>query len=357
MSTEALTVDAAMGRALELAARGPSTGPNPQVGCVLLAPGTDAERAVLTEGWHRGAGTAHAEADALARAAERGVDVRGSTAVVTLEPCNHVGRTAPCAAALVQAGVAEVVYSVSDPNPVAAGGAEHLRAHGVRVRGGVHEAAGAELLRVWLTAARRGTPYVTLKTATSLDGCVAAADGSSRWITGSVAREHAHGVRARVDAIAVGTGTLLADDPSLTARTPGGGLAAHQPLRVIVGERDLPSGARVHGAGGEVLHLRTRDVHEVLTELGARGVRHLLLEGGPVLASAFLRAGAVDELHSYVAPVLVGSGRRAITDLGGRSLDDALRFRTIHTQQLGDDVLVVSRTLHPGAVDDRAKES
>ena len=357
MSTEVLTVDSAMHRALELAARGPVTGPNPQVGCVLLAPGAGAERAVLAEGWHRGAGTAHAEVDALARAAERGVDVRGSTAVVTLEPCNHVGRTGPCAAALVEAGVAEVVYAVADPNPAAAGGAVHLRAHGVQVRAGVHEAAGAELLRVWLTAARRGTPYVTLKTATSLDGCVAAADGSSRWITGSAAREHAHAVRARVDAIAVGTGTLLADDPSLTARTPDGALAAHQPLRVVVGERDLPPGARVLGSGGEMLHLRTRDVREVLTVLGARGVRHLLVEGGPVLASAFLRAGAVDELHSYVAPVLMGSGRRAIMDLGGRSLDDALRFRTIHTQQLGDDVLVVSRTLHPGAVDDRVKES
>lgn len=356
MHAERLTVDAAMLRALDLAARGPVVGPNPQVGCVLLAAGTAAERTVLAEGWHRGAGTAHAEADALARARQDGVDVRGATAVVTLEPCNHVGRTGPCSVALVEAGVAEVVHAVADPNPSAAGGAAHLRAHGVDVRGGLREAEGAALLHVWLTSARRGTPYVTLKTATSLDGCVAASDGSSRWITGAAAREHAHGVRARVDAIAVGTGTLLADDPSLTARTPEGTLAARQPLRVLVGERDVPVGARVHGPGGEVLHLRTHDVHEVLAELGARDVRHLLVEGGPVLASAFLRAGAVDELHAYIAPVLVGEGRRAVIDLGGRSLDDALRFRTIHTERLGEDVLVVSRPHHPGAVDDRAKE-
>ncbi|MEP7764017.1 bifunctional diaminohydroxyphosphoribosylaminopyrimidine deaminase/5-amino-6-(5-phosphoribosylamino)uracil reductase RibD [Sanguibacter sp. 25GB23B1] len=356
MSTDRLTVEAAMRRALDLASRGPVHGPNPQVGCVLLAPGGTDERVVLAEGWHRGAGTAHAEADALARAAARGVDVRGATAVVSLEPCNHVGRTGPCSVALLAAGVVEVLHAVDDPTPAAAGGAEHLRARGVVVRGGLLQEEGEELLRVWLTSARRGTPYVTLKTATSLDGCVAAADGSSRWITGSAAREHAHGVRAEVDAVAVGTGTLVADDPALTARTRDGAPAAHQPLRVVVGERDVPPGARILGPGGEVVHVRSHDVHAVLDELGARGVRHLLVEGGPVLATAFLRAGAVDELHSYVAPVLVGNGRRAVTDLGGRSIDDALRFRTVRTQQLGEDVFVVSRTRPPAAVADRAKE-
>lgn len=356
MSTDRLTVEAAMRRALDLASRGPVHGPNPQVGCVLLAPGETDDRVVLAESWHRGAGTAHAEADALARAAAAGVDVRGATAVVSLEPCNHVGRTGPCSVALLEAGVAAVLHAVDDPNPSAAGGAEHLRAHGVVVRGGLLQAEGEELLRVWLTSARRGTPYVTLKTATSLDGCVAAADGSSRWITGSAARAHAHRVRAEVDAIAVGTGTLVADDPSLTARTPDGADAAHQPLRVVVGERDVPAGARILGPGGEVVHVRTHDVHAVLAELGARDVRHLLVEGGPVLATAFLRAGAVDELHSYVAPVLVGSGRRSVNDLGGHSIDDALRFHTVRTQQLGDDVLVVSRTRPPAAVADRAKE-
>ncbi|PFG33125.1 bifunctional diaminohydroxyphosphoribosylaminopyrimidine deaminase/5-amino-6-(5-phosphoribosylamino)uracil reductase RibD [Sanguibacter antarcticus] len=359
MDANRLTVESAMRRALDLAARGPVHGPNPQVGCVLLAPSVreDDVRAVLAEGWHRGAGTAHAEVDALAQAAKRGVDVRGATAVVSLEPCNHVGRTGPCSVALVAASVVQVVYAVADPNPSAAGGAEHLRAHGVAVRGGLLADEGEELLRIWLTSARRGTPYVTLKTATSLDGCVAAADGSSRWITGSAAREHAHEVRAGIDAIAVGTGTLLADDPSLTARTPHGALAVHQPLRVVVGEREIPTGARIHGPGGEVVHVRSRDIHDVLAVLGARDVRHLLVEGGPALATAFLRAGAVDELHSYVAPMLVGSGRRAVTDLGGRSLDDALRFRTVHTRQLGDDVLVVSRAHPAGAVVDRAKES
>ncbi|WP_265521453.1 bifunctional diaminohydroxyphosphoribosylaminopyrimidine deaminase/5-amino-6-(5-phosphoribosylamino)uracil reductase RibD [Oerskovia flava] len=336
-----------MRRALELAALGPVHGPNPRVGCVLLAaPGNDRSdaRAVLAEGWHRGAGTPHAEADALARARAAGADVRGATAVVTLEPCHHTGRTGPCSLALAEAGIAEVVHAVSDPNPVAAGGASYLRERGVRVTAGVRAAEGRRLLGPWLVAAERGTPYVTLKLATTLDGRVAAPDGSSRWITGAAAREHAHEVRASVDALAVGTGTVLADDPSLTARRPGdGGLARHQPLRVVVGNREVPDGARLHGPGGDLVRLRTHDVHEVLRELAALEVRHLLVEGGPRLATAFLAASAVDEVHAYLAPVLLGAGLGAVGDLGVQSLSSALRLRTVEVRRLGEDVLVVAR--------------
>ncbi|MCB7137550.1 bifunctional diaminohydroxyphosphoribosylaminopyrimidine deaminase/5-amino-6-(5-phosphoribosylamino)uracil reductase RibD [Cellulosimicrobium marinum] len=359
-----LTIDDAMSRALELAARGPAHGPNPRVGCVLLGPPTGAPalpdgaapgsldphpRRALAEGYHRGAGTPHAEAAALADARARGVDVAGATAVVTLEPCAHTGRTGPCADALVAAGVAEVVHAVDDPNPAAAGGARRLRAAGVRVVRGLRAAEGEELLRVWLTSVRRGTPYVTLKTATTLDGYVAAEDGTSRWITGPAAREHAHRVRGEVDAIVVGTGTLLTDDPSLTARVrPHGaasaeGLADHQPVRVVVGMRGIPPGARVRGEGGELVHLLTRDVGQVLVRLGEREVRHVLLEGGPTLATAFLAAGAVDELHAYVAPVLLGGGRRAVDGLGVSTIGDAHRFRTVEVRRVGDDALVVSR--------------
>lgn len=351
-----LTVEAAMARALELAARGPRPGPNPRVGCVLLGPPsrsdvTDADddvaRPVLAEGFHRGAGTAHAEADALADARSRGIDVTGSTAVVTLEPCAHTGRTGPCAEALAGAGVAEVVYAIDDPNPVARGGGEYLRSRGVRVRSGVQSAAARELLRAWSTAIRRGTPYVTLKLATTLDGRVAAADGTSRWITGPQARAHAHAVRAEVDAIAVGTGTVLADDPSLTARLVGPHddmerLAPDQPLRVVVGLRDVPASARVRGPGDWV-HVRSRDVGRVLGELGARGVRHVLVEGGPGLATAFLAAGAVDEVQAYVAPVVLGAGRSAVGDVGVGSIGGALRFRTVEVVRLGEDVVMVSR--------------
>ncbi|MET0788603.1 MAG: bifunctional diaminohydroxyphosphoribosylaminopyrimidine deaminase/5-amino-6-(5-phosphoribosylamino)uracil reductase RibD [Cellulomonas sp.] len=328
----------AMRRALDLGRRGPANGPNPRVGAVLLGP--DGE--LLGEGWHRGAGTPHAEVAALADAAERGRSARGATAVVTLEPCNHTGRTGPCSEALIAAGVARVVVSVPDPNPVAAGGAERLRGAGVQVETGLLADEGRALLGAWLPSVERGRPFVTLKIATSLDGRIAAADGSSRWITSEVSRHHAHDLRAEVDAIAVGTGTALVDDPSLTARNAAGELHGHQPLRVVVGRRDLPADARLHGPGGELVHVRTHDPAEVLAELAAREVRHLLVEGGPTLAAAFLRAGLVDEVHAYVAPVLLGSGPSAMADLGVTGIGDALRLTTRSVIPLGPDVLVVA---------------
>ncbi len=329
---------AAMDRALELARRGPAHGPNPRVGAVLLSPsGT-----TLAEGWHAGAGTPHAEVAALTAARAAGADVRGATAVVTLEPCDHTGRTGPCSVALLEAGVARVVVGLSDPNPVAAGGAARLRAAGVEVLAGVRGAAAAELLAVWAHAIRTGRPYVTVKLATTWDGRVAAPDGTSRWITGPEARGHAHTVRADVDAIAVTTGTVLADDPALTARTPAGLDAPHQPLRVVVGHRELPAGARVRGSGGELVHLRTHDIGEVLAALAAREVRHVLVEGGPALVGAALRAGVVDQVHAYLAPVLIGAGRAVVPDLGITTLADALRLQPVAVEALGPDVLVVA---------------
>ena len=329
---------AAMDRALELAALGPAHGPNPQVGCVLL--GREGQR--LAEGRHDGAGTPHAEATAVATARSHGVDLTGATAVVSLEPCSHTGRTGPCTDALLDAGVSRVLFAVDDPNPDAAGGADRLRAADVQVVGGVRRDEGEALLRVWLHAVRTGRPFVTVKLASTLDGRVAAADGSSRWITSPASRAHAHQVRATVDAIAIGTGTALADDPTLSARTPAGEPAAHQPLRVVVGRRDVPDAARLRGPGGELVLLRTHDVVEVLDQLTARQVRHLLLEGGPRLVAAFLRAGVVDEVHAYVAPVLLGSGPSAVGDLGIGSIADAVRLETTQVHQLGPDVLVVA---------------
>lgn len=331
---------AAMDRALELAARGPVDDPNPRVGCVLLGPHGD----VLGEGWHRGAGTPHAEAAAVAEARAAGRDLAAAVAVVTLEPCNHTGRTGPCADLLLAAGVARVVYAVADPDPVASGGAQRLRSAGVEVVPGVRAERGEELLEVWLHAVRTGRPFVTLKVATSLDGRVAAADGSSRWITSPEARVHAHALRSAVGAIAVGTGTALADDPALTARGADGSLAGHQPLRVVVGNRAIPAGARLHGRGGELVHVRTHDPTEVLQTLAGRGVRHLLVEGGPTLATAFLRAGLVDRLHAYVAPVLLGAGRSVVDDLGVTGIAGALRLVTTAVEQLGSDVLVIAST-------------
>lgn len=328
---------AAMRRALELAGRGP-LGANPRVGCVLLAP----DGAVVGEGWHRGAGTAHAEVAALQDARERGADARGTTAVVTLEPCDHTGRTGPCSLALISAGVARVVVGVPDPNPVAAGGAERLRAAGVDVVAGVLASDGVAALGAWLPAVRHGRPFVTLKLAASLDGRVAAPDGTSRWITSAVARRHAHGLRAEVGAIVVGTGTALVDDPSLTARTGDGSLVEHQPLRVVVGHRDVPAGARLRGPGGELVQVRTHDPAQVLAVLHAREVRHVLVEGGPTLAAAFLAAGLVDEVHAYVAPVLLGGGPAAVGDLGVTTIAQAVRLVPTEVVPLGPDVLVVA---------------
>jgi diaminohydroxyphosphoribosylaminopyrimidine deaminase/5-amino-6-(5-phosphoribosylamino)uracil reductase len=325
-------------RAFELARRGPAHGPNPRVGAVLL--GRDGT--TIGEGWHRGAGTPHAEIVALADAADRGHDTRGATAVVTLEPCDHTGRTGPCSVALLQAGVARVVAAVRDPNPAAAGGADRLRRGGVEVVMGVLEEEGRTLLGPWFHALRHGRPFVTLKLGVSLDGRVAAADGTSRWITSDVARRHGHELRSQVDAIVVGTGTALADDPELTARTADGALVEHQPLRVVVGMRDLPAGARLHGPGGPLVQLRTHEPAEVLEALAGREVRHALLEGGPTLAASFLRAGLVDEVHAYIAPVLLGAGRLAVGDLGVTTIDEALRLDPVHVQPLGPDVLVVA---------------
>jgi len=314
---------AAMRRALKLAATpGVPFGPNPRVGCVLL----DAAGAVLGEGHHRGAGTAHAEVDALASARAAGHDVRGATAVVTLEPCDHTGRTGPCTQALLAAGVRRVVHALPDPTAQAGGGADTLRAAGVEVEQGLLADEAARLNRGWRHGLAHRRPLVTWKLATTLDGRSAAADGTSRWITGPAARADVHLLRARVDTVVAGTGTVLTDDPRLTVRPPSGALPAdHQPLRVVAGERDLPADARVLDREAETLHLRTRDPHEVLGTLFDRGRRHVLLEGGPTLAAAWLRAGVVDEVLAYVAPVLLGAGTPTVGDLGITTIADAFR--------------------------------
>jgi diaminohydroxyphosphoribosylaminopyrimidine deaminase / 5-amino-6-(5-phosphoribosylamino)uracil reductase len=328
-----------MDRAIELAKRGPR-GPNPQVGAVLLAP----EGGVLAEGWHHGAGTPHAEVAALNAALAAGRNVRGATAVVSLEPCNHTGRTGPCTQALITAGVARVLYAVPDPNPAAAGGAEHLRQAGIDVVGEVLAPQGRQLLRSWLAGFDPVQPFVILKIAQSLDAKVAAADGTSRWLTGEQARLHAHRIRADVDAIVVGIGTVLADDPALSARTGDGRLARHQPERVVVGRRAVPPAAAVRGAGS-VVHLTSHDPVEVLATLAARGHRRVLVEGGPTLASAFLEAGVVDELHCYLAPLLLGAGTESVTGLSIATLTQAQRWQISSTHRLDPDLLVIANPL------------
>lgn len=330
---------AAMRRALQLgeSVRG-RTSPNPPVGAVVL----DADGTVVGEGATAPAGGPHAEVVALAAAGER---ARGGTAVVTLEPCAHTGQTGPCTAALQAAGIAKVVYAVADPNPAAAGGARVLRRAGVTVVSGV-EARAAEqgAMRAWLHAVRTARPFVTWKYAATLDGRVAAADASARWISSEASRADAHALRARVDAIMVGSGTVLADDPSLTARDADGELFEHQPLRVVLDRRHrVPQSAEVLDGAAETLVLDTAVPRFALKALFDRGVRHVLLEGGPTLAGAFVEARCVDEVIAYLAPMLLGDGPSALGHAGIGSLGEAVTLEVQTVSRLGDDVKIVAR--------------
>ncbi len=324
----------AMRRALDLARRGPR-GINPQVGALIISADGD----VLAEGWHRGAGTPHAEVDALSRLSPGDAD--GATAIVTLEPCNHTGRTGPCALALIEAGGSRVVYAIDDPNDVSSGGADRLRDAGVAVESGVLADEARELLDSWLTVQRLGRPHVTVKWAQSLDGRAAAPDGTSQWITGPAARADVHQRRAAADAIVVGTGTLLADDPALTARADDGSLLDHQPIPVVMGERPVPDDAAVLRHPHPFLQY-PGDLDAALSDLRRRGVHRVFVEGGPAVAASFVRAGLADELLVYIAPALIGGDMLALRDVGVTTIGEARRLTVRDVEKLGDDLLVVA---------------
>jgi diaminohydroxyphosphoribosylaminopyrimidine deaminase/5-amino-6-(5-phosphoribosylamino)uracil reductase len=339
-----VTEDEAMCRAVALGARGlGTTSPNPVVGCILL----DTAGEIVGEGFHAYAGGPHAEIVALAQAGER---ARGGTAVVTLEPCNHTGRTGPCAQALIAAGITRVVVAVEDPTPAASGGVTTLRAAGVDVQIGLRRSEAEAGNIAWLTAVRRARPYVIWKFAATLDGRSAAADGTSMWITSEQARADVHALRGTVDAVLAGVGTVLADDPQLTVRNlRDGSLAIKQPLRVVVDSSGrTPADARVRdgaaptwiataaqvGAGpdGRV------DLTALLAGLHARGVRAALLEGGPTLAGGFLAAGLVDRVIGYVAPKLLGDGKAVLLGGGVRTIGDAFDLDFTEITQVGPDL-------------------
>ncbi len=332
--------DGAMREALALA-QSPDAphGENPRVGCVLVAPGGD----VVGRGYHRGAGSPHAEVVALADAGSRAV---GATAVVTLEPCRHTGRTGPCTQALLDAGVRAVVYGQPDPTDQAGGGGDVLRAAGVEVVGGVLEAEADAVNEEWTFAVVHGRPFVTWKCAVSLDGRVADAGGGPTPITGPAARADVHALRSRVGAIIVGTGTVLTDDPLLTVRgtEPVG---ASPPLRVVVGSRPVPDSARVLDASAPTLVTAERDPRALLTDLYGRGVRHALLEGGPTLGAAFLAAEVVDRVEWYVAPVILGSGPVAL--LAPASPAAPVGVDVLSVDVVGEDVRIIGRVRYEEA--------
>ena len=341
------------------------SSPNPAVGAVIVREGR-----VVGKGFHKKAGTPHAEVHALAQAGDM---AKGSTIYTTLEPCNHVGRTPPCSRTLYKAGIARVVYGAGDPNPKAEGGGAWLRSQGVEVLAGVLEEACLEEHRFFLTSITKNRPHVLLKTAATLDGKTAAHTGHSRWVTGEASRRYVHKLRNWLDSICVGSGTALDDDPSLTCRIPGG----RDPVRVIVdsGLR-LPARAKVLDpeAGGYCLVACAEDAskerEQILSDAGARVLRlprgeggvdlaclarelgrmrltSLLLEGGSGLAWGFVRAGLVDEIMYFFAPKLIG-GQTSPSMLGGAGYDsmtDAVRLTKPLLRRLGDDILMYSKII------------
>lgn len=353
---------AAMRRAVALASRGAGVPhPNPLVGAVVL----DAAGDVVGEGWHArdALGAPHAEVVALAAAGDR---ARGGVVVTTLEPCSHVGRTGPCTEALIRAGVRRVVVAVREPTDRAAGGIEALRTAGVDVEVGVEGELAARGNEAWLTAVRLGRPFVSLKLATTLDGRVAAADGTSQWITSPEARADAHLLRAGADAVAAGIGTVLADDPHLTARDPSGALRSRQPLRVVLDTTArTPRTSRVVDDAAATWVVVADDVAQaepdlayvpvargsrglalepVLKALLAAGVQHLLVEGGPRLAASFLDHDCVDRVVAYIAPALLGAGRSAVEGATGVPTIGALeRLRLDDVTRVGPDVRLEAR--------------
>jgi diaminohydroxyphosphoribosylaminopyrimidine deaminase / 5-amino-6-(5-phosphoribosylamino)uracil reductase len=320
------------------------TSPNPAVGAVIL----DSAGTPVGEGATAPPGGPHAEVTALARAGER---ARGGTAVVTLEPCAHTGRTGPCADALIAAGVARVVIAVPEPTELAGGGADRLRAAGIAVELGVERTEAENgALAPWLTGVREHRPFVVWKVAATLDGRVAAADGTSRWITGEQARAAVHRLRATCDAVVVGSGTAVTDDPQLTVRDTDGRTSGRQPLRVVVDRRGrLAPTARVLDDAAPTHVSRAGTPAGLLAELFDRDVRRVLLEGGPTLAAAFLRAGLVDEAVVHLAPTLLGAGPSLVGDLGISTIAGALSFRIVDLIPMGGDVQIRLRpTRHTG---------
>jgi diaminohydroxyphosphoribosylaminopyrimidine deaminase/5-amino-6-(5-phosphoribosylamino)uracil reductase len=356
-----------MKAALALARRGlGSVWPNPTVGCVLVREGR-----VIGRGWTQPGGRPHGETEALQRA---GAAAKSATAYVSLEPCCHWGKTPPCTDALIAAGVARVVLPIEDPDPRVSGkGIAKLREAGIKVDTGLCAEEAAELNAGFFLRLREGRPLVTLKLATTLDGQLATSTGESRWITGALARDRAHLLRANHDAVMIGSNTVITDDPLLTCRLPG--LDAQSPVRIVLDSRlNVPLTARVvaearqvptwfitlrHGdaarreaflsCGVQLIEVRPTPEHMVdiaaaFQELGRRGLTRVLVEGGSTLAAVLLRAGLVDRLAWFHAPSLIGGdGIPAVAGFGLAALETAPRFERIAVETIGEDVLETLR--------------
>lgn len=302
------------------------TAPNPNVAAAIYG----ADGSFIAEGAHnRRLSPDHAEVVAIKKAGEA---ARGATIVISLEPCNHSGTTGPCVDAIIEAGITKVIYAVKDPNPIAAGGAERLKAAGVEVE----HVASEQLLETqsaWLHRIRTGRPYFIWKVAATLDGRIAASDGTSQWITSPESREDVQYLRAQSDAILIGTGTALADNPTLRPRIEG----AHSPIRIVMGERDVPADFNLRDGLSETLFIKGREVAALLEALQGRAINQILVEAGPALGSALFAAGVIDEIILYQAPLLLGSGKSWLEDIGVASIKDAYALTAPSISACGPD--------------------
>jgi diaminohydroxyphosphoribosylaminopyrimidine deaminase/5-amino-6-(5-phosphoribosylamino)uracil reductase len=346
--------------ALDLARRGEgTTSPNPMVGAVVVR-GDE----VVGRGFHERAGADHAEVGAIREAGERAA---GAALYVTLEPCSHQGRTPPCVDRILSCGVSRVVCAIVDPDPRVSGrGVARLREAGLRVEVGLLEREARRLNAYYIKHRTTGLPFVILKWAQSLDGRIASVSGDSRWITGEAARGRAHGLRGRVDAVLVGAGTVLADDPRLTVRMVEG----RDPARIVLDSAlRVPVTARVFGPGraivaateradeGQAGRLRERgvevwrlpevggrvDLRELMAELGRRDFLSVMIEGGAEVAASALRSGIVDQVWAFVAPKLIGTGRGAIGELGVERVAEAFGLEEVEIERVGEDLLYTAR--------------
>ena len=327
----------AMQRAIALAEKGlGKTAPNPIVGAVII----DAAGEVVGEGFHdRVNSTDHAEVVAIKAAGNKAV---GATIVVTLEPCNHTGSTGPCVQAIIDAGITTVVFAVSDPNEKAAGGAAALRAADISVVEGVLKDEAAFSNRAWLMKIRKGRPFFTWKVAATLDGKVAAADGTSKWITNEASRADVQVLRRQADAILVGTNTVIADNPHLIPRGDFAGFA-HNPVRIVCGEQELPADALVFDDAAQTVVVKSKDLDLLVEKLNELGLNHVFVEAGPTLGSAMLDGCLLDELIMYQAPTLLGTGKHFFTFDYPTTITDQMRMDHLSTVVLDGDVKSVYR--------------
>ena len=324
---QVLSADTAMARAIECASYGlGKTFPNPIVGAVI----TSATGEFISEGYHQGAD--HAEVVAIRDAKEIPA---GSILYVSLEPCNHHGKTPPCVDAIIESGFKKVVYAISDPNPVAAGGSERLRGAGIEVLSGIGAVQAIHENRAWLTKIEKSRPRITWKIASTMDGKVTAADGSSKWITGELARADVAKIRAQADAIVTSTATVIADDPLLTSKGLG-----KNPVRIVMGLSEIKGDSQILGSDAETVLIKSHDFNELISLANDRGFNQLLIESGPTLGTALLRDDLVDEIILFQAPTFLGSGKPSIGDLGISNISARLDFDITDVEVIGADLKI-----------------